>query len=187
MKRFRIRSVRARERQFQVGVGFKKADYVVKADDDAFIRLDELERHLRVTPREYLKVLPWFMFSSTSSTTRSLNISISSAIRLAHFDLADSLKPVNVFVGVFSVDAAADRRNAIRLTFGKVHVLLDVEHDEVVEHFHLERDSLGPFRSRPADDKFPHDLADSLKPVNVFVGVFSVDAAADRRNAIRLT
>lgn len=36
----------------QVGVGFKKADYVVKADDDAFIRLDELERHLRVTPRE---------------------------------------------------------------------------------------------------------------------------------------
>ncbi|GAA5989353.1 hypothetical protein JCM10908_001274 [Rhodotorula pacifica] len=36
----------------QVGVGFKKADYVVKADDDSFIRLDELERHLRVTPRE---------------------------------------------------------------------------------------------------------------------------------------
>ena len=35
-----------------------------------------------------------------------------------------------------------------------VHVLLDVEHDEVVEHFHLERDPFGPFRSRPADDKF---------------------------------
>ncbi|GAA5863790.1 hypothetical protein JCM1840_005767 [Sporobolomyces johnsonii] len=34
---------------------------------------------------------------------------------------------------------------------------------------------------------FPHELADSLKPVNVFVGVFSVDAAADRRNAIRLS
>lgn len=36
----------------QVGVGFKKADYVVKADDDAFIVLSELERHLRITPRE---------------------------------------------------------------------------------------------------------------------------------------
>lgn len=32
-------------------VGWKKADYVVKADDDAFIILDELERHLRVAPR----------------------------------------------------------------------------------------------------------------------------------------
>ncbi|GAA6029216.1 hypothetical protein JCM8097_003573 [Rhodosporidiobolus ruineniae] len=36
----------------QVGVGFKKADYVVKADDDSFIVLSELERHLRVTPRK---------------------------------------------------------------------------------------------------------------------------------------
>ncbi|GAA5896304.1 hypothetical protein JCM8208_001843 [Rhodotorula glutinis] len=36
----------------QVGVGFKRADYVVKADDDAFIVLSELERHLRITPRE---------------------------------------------------------------------------------------------------------------------------------------
>ncbi|GAA6012082.1 hypothetical protein JCM11491_001744 [Sporobolomyces phaffii] len=35
----------------QVGVGFKKADYVVKADDDSFIVLSELERHLRLTPR----------------------------------------------------------------------------------------------------------------------------------------
>ncbi|GAA5822913.1 hypothetical protein JCM11251_004421 [Rhodosporidiobolus azoricus] len=36
----------------QVGVGFRKADYVVKADDDTFIDLSELERHLRITPRE---------------------------------------------------------------------------------------------------------------------------------------
>ncbi|GAA5919792.1 hypothetical protein JCM1841_005865 [Sporobolomyces salmonicolor] len=35
-----------------VGVGFQKADYVVKADDDSFIVLSELERHLRITPRE---------------------------------------------------------------------------------------------------------------------------------------
>lgn len=35
-----------------VGVGFKKADYVVKADDDAFLVLSELERHLRISPRE---------------------------------------------------------------------------------------------------------------------------------------
>ena len=35
-----------------VGVGFKKADYVVKADDDSLIILSELERHLRITPRE---------------------------------------------------------------------------------------------------------------------------------------
>ncbi|BGP22721.1 glycosyltransferase family 31 protein [Rhodotorula toruloides] len=38
--------------QRQVGVGFRKADYVVKADDDSFIDLGELERHLRITPRE---------------------------------------------------------------------------------------------------------------------------------------
>ncbi|KAK4053844.1 hypothetical protein OIV83_001500 [Microbotryomycetes sp. JL201] len=36
----------------EFGVGFKKADYVVKADEDTFINLAELERHLRVTPRE---------------------------------------------------------------------------------------------------------------------------------------
>ncbi|GAA5848337.1 hypothetical protein JCM8547_004481 [Rhodosporidiobolus lusitaniae] len=36
----------------QVGVGFKKADYVVKADDDSFLVLSELERHLRITPRQ---------------------------------------------------------------------------------------------------------------------------------------
>lgn len=32
-------------------LAFKKADYVVKADDDAFLVLSELERHLRVAPR----------------------------------------------------------------------------------------------------------------------------------------
>jgi len=35
-----------------LNVGFKKADYVVKADDDSFLVLSELERHLRVAPRE---------------------------------------------------------------------------------------------------------------------------------------
>ncbi|EGG12974.1 family 31 glycosyltransferase [Melampsora larici-populina 98AG31] len=35
----------------KVSVGFRKADFVVKADDDAFIVLRELERHLRVAPR----------------------------------------------------------------------------------------------------------------------------------------
>lgn len=44
---------------------WKKVDYVVKADDDTFIVLDELERHLRVAPREltywgYL-IKNWFM------------------------------------------------------------------------------------------------------------------------------
>ena len=33
-------------------LGFKKAEYVVKADDDAFLVLSELERHLRVAPRQ---------------------------------------------------------------------------------------------------------------------------------------
>ncbi|KAK0525101.1 hypothetical protein OC834_005288 [Tilletia horrida] len=46
-------------------VAWKKADYVVKADDDAFIVLSELERHLRVSPRTgtywgYL-IRNWFM------------------------------------------------------------------------------------------------------------------------------
>ncbi|KAM0753266.1 hypothetical protein T439DRAFT_378965 [Meredithblackwellia eburnea MCA 4105] len=39
-------------RDDQIGVGFKKVDYVVKADHDSFVRLDELERNLRVTPRQ---------------------------------------------------------------------------------------------------------------------------------------
>lgn len=34
---------------------------------------------------------------------------------------------------------------------------------------------------------FPHDLADSLAPVDVFVGIFSVDAAYERRHLIRST
>ncbi|CAO1625654.1 unnamed protein product [Parajaminaea phylloscopi] len=46
-------------------VAWKKADYVVKADDDAFLVLHELERHLRVAPRNlaywgYL-IRDWFM------------------------------------------------------------------------------------------------------------------------------
>lgn len=46
-------------------VAWKKVDYVVKADDDSFIVLDELERHLRVSPRRmtywgYL-IKNWFM------------------------------------------------------------------------------------------------------------------------------
>jgi len=36
----------------EMEVGWKKADFVVKADDDAFLVLDELERHLRIAPRE---------------------------------------------------------------------------------------------------------------------------------------
>lgn len=44
---------------------WKKADYVVKADDDAYLILEELERHLRVAPRQltywgYL-IRNWFM------------------------------------------------------------------------------------------------------------------------------
>ncbi|KEI37533.1 glycosyltransferase family 31 protein [Mixia osmundae IAM 14324] len=35
-----------------VSVGFRKADYIVKADDDSFLVLSELERHMRVSPRE---------------------------------------------------------------------------------------------------------------------------------------
>lgn len=41
-----------RDARNQYGVGFQKADFVVKADDDAFLVLSELERHLRVAPRE---------------------------------------------------------------------------------------------------------------------------------------
>ncbi|PWN45508.1 hypothetical protein IE81DRAFT_344809 [Ceraceosorus guamensis] len=53
------------DRQSTSEVAWKKVDYVVKADDDAFIVLSELERHLRVSPRRltywgYL-VKEWFM------------------------------------------------------------------------------------------------------------------------------
>jgi hypothetical protein len=36
----------------RVGVGFRKADFVVKADDDSFLVLSELERHLRIAPKD---------------------------------------------------------------------------------------------------------------------------------------
>ena len=51
------------EQRYQLG--WKKVDYVVKADDDSYLVLDELERHLRVAPRKmtywgYL-IKNWFM------------------------------------------------------------------------------------------------------------------------------
>jgi len=57
--------VQQQDLPLQTVVGWKKADYVVKADDDAFIVLSELERHLRVSPRTgtywgYL-IRNWFM------------------------------------------------------------------------------------------------------------------------------
>lgn len=53
------------QQQQRYEIGWKKVDYVVKADDDSFIFLDELERHLRVAPRRltywgYL-IKNWFM------------------------------------------------------------------------------------------------------------------------------
>lgn len=35
-----------------------------------------------------------------------------------------------------------------------VHVLGDVEHDDIVKHFHLERDPLAPLGARPPEDEF---------------------------------
>lgn len=54
----------------EVGVGFKKADYVVKADEDSFIVLSELERHLRITPRERT------YWGCKCSSTRSLRTTL---------------------------------------------------------------------------------------------------------------
>ncbi|UZJ56670.1 hypothetical protein CBS101457_005990 [Exobasidium rhododendri] len=56
-------TVQRGEQRYQLG--WKKVDYVVKADDDSFIVLSELERHLRVAPRRmtywgYL-IKNWFM------------------------------------------------------------------------------------------------------------------------------
>lgn len=55
----------AHDERLRYQVAWKKVDYVVKADDDSFIVLDELERHLRVAPRKmtywgYL-IKNWFM------------------------------------------------------------------------------------------------------------------------------
>ncbi|CAO1616743.1 unnamed protein product [Sympodiomycopsis kandeliae] len=57
-------------------IAWKKADYVVKADDDAFLRLDELERHLRVSPRKmtywgYL-IRNWFMGGESYAVSADL-------------------------------------------------------------------------------------------------------------------
>jgi hypothetical protein len=51
-----------------VGVGFRKADYVVKADDDSFLVLSELERHLRISPRQKTY---WGCESLVSSASRA--------------------------------------------------------------------------------------------------------------------
>lgn len=58
----------------QFGVGFQQADYVAKADDDAFIVLSELERHLRVAPRE---MTYWGCKSPVASLLRFVLILIS--------------------------------------------------------------------------------------------------------------
>lgn len=67
----------------ELAVGWKKVDFVVKADDDAFLVLDELERHLRIAPKnltywgcEY----PKFQFEVKSQRRFSLTFLFSQII-----------------------------------------------------------------------------------------------------------
>lgn len=52
-------------------LGFKKADYVVKADDDSFLVLNELERHLRVAPRTNTYWGCKYSYTNNSATNES--------------------------------------------------------------------------------------------------------------------
>ncbi|PWZ01348.1 hypothetical protein BCV70DRAFT_149276, partial [Testicularia cyperi] len=70
-------------------VSWKKADYVVKADDDAYIILEELERHLRVAPRQmtywgYL-IRNWFMGGECYALSNDLVQYVATSDNVLHY------------------------------------------------------------------------------------------------------
>lgn len=111
--------------------------------------------------------------SSTSSITSSSSSSSNPLLRLVHTILRQPYVPTQPLTILFSI--LLFLCFAATLTTFLLNVLSS------------DREPL-PWRQFCQEQRtFPHSLADSLKPVNVFVGVFSVDAAVDRRNAIRLS
>ncbi|GAC72181.1 galactosyltransferases [Moesziomyces antarcticus T-34] len=77
------------EQMHRYQVLWKKADYVVKADDDAFLILEELERHLRVAPRQmtywgYL-IRNWFMGGECYALSNDLVQYVAKSENVLHY------------------------------------------------------------------------------------------------------
>ncbi|CAD6922706.1 unnamed protein product [Tilletia controversa] len=98
-------------------IGWKKADYVVKADDDAFIVLSELERHLRVSPRTntywgYL-IRDWFMAGECYALSHDLVRYIATSPDVVHYTHGKEDKKVaqwmNMHPNVSSLNWVSER------------------------------------------------------------------------------
>ncbi|PWN53972.1 hypothetical protein IE53DRAFT_71576 [Violaceomyces palustris] len=88
----------------QYEVAWKKADYVVKADDDAYIILDELERHLRVAPRQmtywgYL-IRNWFMGGECYALSSDLVNYVATSEHILHYTRGKEDKKVAQWINL---------------------------------------------------------------------------------------
>ncbi|EPQ32409.1 uncharacterized protein PFL1_00605 [Pseudozyma flocculosa PF-1] len=91
-------------------VAWKKADYVVKADDDAFIVLEELERHLRVSPRQmtywgYL-IRNWFMGGECYALSSDLVQYVATSENVLHYTKGKEDKKVAQWINLHPNRAA---------------------------------------------------------------------------------
>lgn len=83
---------------------WKKADYVVKADDDAYIFLEELERHLRVAPRQmtywgYL-IRNWFMGGECYALSNDLVQYVAHSENVLHYTKGKEDKKVAQWINL---------------------------------------------------------------------------------------
>ncbi|KAN0066189.1 hypothetical protein ACQY0O_000283 [Thecaphora frezii] len=92
------------DHQERFEVAWKKADYVVKADDDAYIILEELERHLRVAPRQmtywgYL-IRNWFMGGECYALSSDLVQYVATSENVLHYTRGKEDKKVAQWINL---------------------------------------------------------------------------------------